>query len=254
MKESFNDMQFQRSLSDQAYDLLGQMIAEEETAEMLEQIRQEEAAGSTADSDRFFAEHEKQHLRLIRRTCRREKQRSFYRSTLAKPLQAIASLIAVLVLAGGAAIAASPTLRATVIEMILTETPLWLDVTVEKRDIVPDEWEGDYFMSYIPEGLKTDTVYNLAPCHSIEYRRCSDDTIALDFVEYPSDGAASYDSEHAQISYLTINGRKAVLIEKEPFLTIFWCIDDETLITVSTNDMSKEETIRIARGVQRIEK
>ena len=254
MKEPFNDEHFQRSLSDQAYDLLGQMIAAEETAEMLEQIRQEEACGATAGRDQFFVRNEKKHLRLIRRICRRERQRTLYNNTFAKPLQAIASVIAALVLAGGAAIAASPTLRATVMEMILTETPLWLDVTVEKRNIVPKEWEGDYFMSYVPEGLKTDVVFNLAPTHNIEYRRCSDDALVLDFGEYPSDTAASFDSEFAQIIHLTINGRKAVMIVKDPHKTIFWCIDDETLIVVSTTEMSKEETIRIAKGVQAIEK
>ncbi len=254
MKETFNDAHFQRSLSDQAYDLLGQLIAQEDTAAMLEQIRLEEEQGETKEMDEFFAAHEKQHLRIIQRECRRESRRAFYQKNLAKPLRTAASLIASVILAGGVAIAAIPTLRTTVLEMILTETPLWLDVTVQKHTVVPEDWEGDYFMSYIPEGLEKDAVFNLAPSHSIEYRRSSDDTIVLDFGEYSSDGATSFDSEFAQISHHTINGREAVLIVKGSKNTIFWCIDDETLVVVGTTDMSKEETIRIAKGVQPIEK
>lgn len=254
MKETYNNAYFQRSLSDQAYDLLGQMIAEAETAKMLEQIRQEEEQGETKEMDEFFAAHEKQHLRIIQRECRRESRRAFYQNSLAKPLRVVASLIAAVIFAGGVAIATIPTLRTTVVEMVLTETPLWLDITMQKRIIVPEDWEGDYFMAYIPEGLEADAAYNLAPCHTIEYRRRSDGTIALDFIEYPNDGSPSFDSEFAQISHLTINGRKAIMIEKEPFVTIFWYIDDETYIVVSTNDMSREETIRIAKSVQPIEK
>lgn len=51
-----------RSLSDKAYDFLGEMILEAETQEMLEEIKREQEQGNTAEMDAFFAMQDKRNL------------------------------------------------------------------------------------------------------------------------------------------------------------------------------------------------
>lgn len=58
-----------RSLNDKAYDLFGELLLEQETNKLLEEIEDEKARGDTAEMDAFLP-------RTIRKTCN-ESTRTF---------------------------------------------------------------------------------------------------------------------------------------------------------------------------------
>ena len=79
---------------------------------------------------------------------------------------------------------------------------------------VPADWPGEYFPSYLPEGLevtwRSTSVVN--PC--IEYTSESGMQV-VSFDEASSNTTGVYGIEGAVISYMDINGQTAVVIETE---------------------------------------
>ena len=122
---------------------------------------------------------------------------------------------------------------------------------------VPADWPGEYFPSYLPEGLevtwRSTSVVN--PC--IEYTSESGMQV-VSFDEASSNTTGVYGIEGAVISYMDINGQTAVVIETEHpeneadyYVGITWD-NGEKWFSVDTSGIPKEETIKIARSVKKI--
>ena len=122
---------------------------------------------------------------------------------------------------------------------------------------VPADWPGEYFPSYLPEGLevtwRSTSVVN--PC--IEYTSESGMQV-VSFDEASSNTTGVYGIEGAVISYMDINGQTAVVIETEHpeneadyYVGITWD-NGEKWFSLNTSGVSKEETIKIARSVKKI--
>ena len=74
--------------------------------------------------------------------------------------------------------------------------------------------------------------------------------MCIDFSEYSAEDSVSINSENAELSYTTINGVDAFVIERENSVIIAWNSDDKFFVL--TANTTKEEALEIANGVKRI--
>ena len=122
---------------------------------------------------------------------------------------------------------------------------------------VPADWPGEYFPSYLPEGLEVTwkSYSGGSPC--IEYTSESGVQV-ISFGEAGPNTTQVSGIEGAVISYMDINGQAAVVIETEHpeneadyYVGITWD-NGEKWFSLNTSGVSKEETIKIARSVKKI--
>lgn len=154
------------------------------------------------------------------------------------------------------AIASSAFLRSKVLELLISideeqKSARFLFSEDEAQSfVVPVEWEGTYFPAYIPDGY-TVAAYDSweAVYYEIEYSNSADGLIR--FHEYGSESGGSSGVEGATVSYVTINGRTAFVIQAQEssYIEINWNTDDRWL-RLQTMGIDYEEAIQIAESVK----
>lgn len=252
-----------RSTADKAYDFVGSLILEKETRDMLRELEEEKAAGSTAEMDAFFAAHEKTHFSLIHKFFCREKTRRFFKETLPSVLRVAAVIIAVILTIGGAAIAFNQNIRVNLKKIVIEKTTDFLSIDMAEDQNasfdVPATWLGDYYPSYIPEGMRLRQLICQPgiPGGSVVFGG-DEEFPKVVFTELSDSGSMNVDSENATQEIITINGHSALLLEKTTFFKnrqlkfIIWC-DGYRNFVVSSIELPREELIRFAEGIRRIE-
>ena len=110
---------------------------------------------------------------------------------------------------------------------------------------VPQEWAGDFYPAYIPEGFEFDHCYN-----GIANYLDSNDKM-LSFSENAYGTRISLDTENANLSSVLINGAEATLIEKDGWAAVVWSANNR-LFTVEI-DGTKDAVLRVAASVILIE-
>lgn len=110
---------------------------------------------------------------------------------------------------------------------------------------VPQEWAGDFYPAYIPEGFEFDRCYS---SEAIYYDKAGN---SLSFSEETYGARASLDTENANLSSVLINGAEATLIEKDGWAAVVWSANNR-LFTVEI-DGTKEAALRVAASVILIE-
>ena len=244
-----------RSIEDKAYDLLGDMLTEQKTAAMLREIEEEKARGETAEMDAFFARQDQKNLKLIDAHVRRQKMRALFTKTLPRVGQIAAIIIAVIAIGGGAAIAASDTLRVQVMRLLLEPTDEYVRLSLVEDEQasfdVPTGWLGRSFPSYIPDNVEVVNILPLEEMPGIEYADRQTQEIVLRFQEF-SAGVTHVDNEGATIKQVDINGHQAQLTTKNKIVNLYWS-DGQSYFLVTTIDMDEETTMKIGKSVRRID-
>ena len=110
---------------------------------------------------------------------------------------------------------------------------------------VPQEWTGDFYPAYIPEGFEFDRCYS---SDAIYYDK---DGKSLSFSEETYGARTSLDTENANLSSVLINGAEATLIEKDGWAAVVWSANNR-LFTVEI-DGTKGAALRVAASVILIE-
>lgn len=121
------------------------------------------------------------------------------------------------------------------------------------RDAVPDEWTGEYFLSFIPEGMRITKVYQYSP--TLEYQNASGQKFYFD--ELDEGATLSVGKEDAQVRYVDVNGSSACVIEGHgyhntiPCVTIIW-YNDTKWFALTGNNMDTELLLKMARSTRKI--
>ena len=110
---------------------------------------------------------------------------------------------------------------------------------------VPAEWRGEYYPAYIPEGFALLEIEKRS--NSAIYSNSND--VWFIFDECSKDTDSNIDTEDAVISFETIHGCEALIVEEDGTI-IAW--SDGTKYFILNADFSKEEALKIARSVRRI--
>lgn len=106
---------------------------------------------------------------------------------------------------------------------------------------VPQEWRGDFYPTYIPEGFEFDECLN----YMVSYR--SQNGKVVSFSEEASASRTNLDTEGAHISALFVNGAEATLIEKDGWTAVVWSANNRLFIV--DMDGGKDEVLRVAASV-----
>ncbi len=225
----------------QADALEAQRIADDCRASA-EQPSAEEAAAA-------FASFEGKLRHLARQDARAARRRRLGHM-LPRIVQAAACIVLLLGISAPIAIANVESFRVKVMEMLIDiqEDHAQLEM-VENNDLalhVPAAWTGDYYPLYIPEGFAVADVGSLFA--SIHF--ASSDGRNIRFTELTPDAQTNIDSEDARLSYATINGENAFIVEKDDSVTVAWAVNDRYFVLNA--DTAQAEALEIARSVRRI--
>lgn len=179
------------------------------------------------------------------------------RRVFPKVIQVAAAIVLVFAIATPIAFANSASFRSRVLQLLFQVDEELGRATfefVEDTDAaftVPDEWTGDYFPAYFPDGF---VFWKINPYMlSAEYR--NDEGHQVFFNEFTEDTSGSAGTENSQVTYVELNGSLAQVIDGYDDgihgVTITWA-NDTNWFVVATNDVDTEEALKIAESVKRI--
>ena len=84
----------EESLQDKAFDLLGDMLVERNTARYMQELEEDVARGGDAEMEAFFARQDQENLKKIQTYARKRRNRQFLEHTLPRMAQVAAVIIA----------------------------------------------------------------------------------------------------------------------------------------------------------------
>lgn len=255
MTQTVSRTDVDRSLQDKAYDLLGDMLVERDTAKYMHALKMDKDNGCTAEMEAFFARQDKENLRKIQVYSRKQQNRRFLRHALPRLAQAVAVLITVITIAGGVALATSHTVRVQVMQLLLSVEKEYTELSlVEDEEAsfdVPADWQGDSFLMYIPEGMRVEQCLTSNDDYYIMYRGTDDRTTKLSFSESGAEVVTNIDTENAAIRTLMIRDNLGYISVKNDVVQVFWS-DGTHYFIVCTEKLGEEITIQIAQSVRSI--
>lgn len=191
--------------------------------------------------------------RLMRRLFLRRLWERF-KYTAPHALRKVAAACGVLCIGLTTAFASSESFRVQVYTMFAQDygeyTAISMKEVPEAAFDVPEEWGGDYYPSYIPEGFEMTDIYNgLDVMFYVEYRNA--DNIRLNFDDDPISTEMNIDTENARVYYTDIHGEQALVSVKPKHVIIVWS-EDNRIFTVSIDGDDEETALRVARSIRRI--
>lgn len=244
---------YNRSIQDRAYDLLGELIIVRQTERLLKEIEEEKARGDTVQMDAFFAKHDRINLAKIQAYYRKQKIRRFFQETLPKIAQTAAIVIAVLTLTGGVAIATSHTVRVHVMQLLINIEEQYTEIKLVENTAasfdVPAEWRGSRYPSRIPDHLTLSNISTTENVRLVEYADVLTGNIVLRFQEFDESAEANVDTEKAKLTKISVNGQIGYITEKGEAVNVFWS-DGHNCFLLTTKGMEPEETLDIAQSVR----
>lgn len=250
-REPYEYKQIQ-TLDDQAYDLLGELLLEQETRALLTALETENAAGHAAPPDASSLRRDTKNLTQIDRYFRKRRARTFFRETLPKAGQAAAIVIAVLAVAGSVAVAASHTVRVQVMKLLArveTEyTELSLVENPEASFDVPAEWQGSYYPAYIPQGMEMTSLSCYPGLYNVDYAGSRDSGQRFSFSENEEGSVANVDTENAELQEISVNGASGILSRKDQTLLLYWD-NGNVFFIISAENMEADAVLRIAESI-----
>lgn len=185
--------------------------------------------------------------KLINRRYRMNQVKRITRKTLPQAIRVVASILLFCYIGLTVAIAADSSVRIKIMEFFMNieneYTEFGLRDTGEHMD-VPAEWQGYYYPSYIPEGFAISRFFK----YSVSYER--NDGAQLDFGEFDATVSSAIDTEDAIVNFIIINGNSAMIVQKEPWTSIIWSVDNRILEINYSGDL--EAAIQIAESVRMI--
>ena len=238
-------------LQDRSWDLLAEMWTDQEADILEQQLQQAEAEGNTAEMDAFFEEYDARNLQLIQRNTQRQWRHHLLHTTFPRILRTAAAVIAVLTLVGGAAVAASSTVRKYLSKLIVEQGPEFTIFTVDEDSEqpvdVPAGWEGSFFPTRIPEGLVIRDVFP----HDVSYSFPDSPQWQLIYSEVDQGSTVMMDTEGGISEPFSFFGHEGALITYPDEYDVWW-FDGQTLFRFMTRGFTKEEALACANSLRRI--
>lgn len=250
-----------QTAEDQYLDLIIKLAFERKAELEIEQLLNEPDPKLTeeekAAADRVFqavlAEEDEQ-----RRKEKKTQAILFFRNTLLNVCKVAACLIIIVGIAVPIAVATSSQFRSKVMQLLMDIDTVNNEAHfsfVENEDAafyVPEGWEGEWYMSYIPSDLSLANIRILM--QEVEY---SDGNLRkLKFSEMDAEYGAMIGTENTTISNVSIAGQTGWIIVdngEDHAITVVWSNEDAWFKLRSFN-LSQEEMVTIAENVKKINK
>lgn len=186
---------------------------------------------------------------LILRRARREERRTnlglFRRHALSRVATVAAALLSVALIGGISALAVSPEMRESLSRLLVDPQKEFTDFRMDAEPFaepdVPEDYAGDFYPSYIPEGFSLEGANN---CY-VYY--LTDDERVLMYDEYDENTVLGLDTEDADVMNTKVGGTDAMLVQKNGLTTVVWSFANRFFL-VSIQG-SPEEAMKVAESL-----
>lgn len=177
----------------------------------------------------------------------RASRRTRRKRRFSQAISIAACLVVLLGIAAPFAVAYVPSIRSRVLGLLLQFEADHVDVEMREEStfVIPSEWQGLYFPSYIPDGYVLQRMSDHG--ETAELVNAAGDI--LFFGEYVEGSSLAVDSEGAQRSSVEINGSTALVLEKD-YTSVLWNVEDRYFLVQA--DASADLALEVARSVLRI--
>ena len=193
------------------------------------------------------------------RNRRRTKRQSGLFRILPRIMEIAACLIVIVAIGTTIAVASNATFRSAVLQLLVHidreegVVNIHFGENREEAFDVPAGWQGEYYLSRVPEGFEMVYMSTVKTLPTVWYETGDGRSITFDERDFSSAGTQG--EEETDISYIMINDRQAVLVSgenpDEPYYRVTWS-NDEKWFTLDTQNMTRDETIELARSVRKI--
>ena len=181
---------------------------------------------------------------------RRAARKAQIRRYVPKIAEIAACILLVICIATPLAVANIESVRASVVRFLIQINDEYAEIGIVEEGAtieVPDGWNGGYYLSYIPEGYEVRQVLTVGTAGVLYANKEGDKLL---FYEADEHSSFNIDSENSVISYADVNGEEAVVMEDGMGTSVVWSSGKNYFIIIL--DESKEEALRVARGVRMI--
>ncbi|MBR1710063.1 MAG: DUF4367 domain-containing protein [Clostridia bacterium] len=206
------------------------------------------------EADEFLETHSNKYLRSIERYYKREKRNRIIKYIIPKSLRIVAMAVGTVTLIAGIGFATSQSARVFIARLITDVTPEYTTLRYEREKIdtdVPEEWNGTYYPSIIPEGLVFGEVFDSINDHCVTY--CAEGSGEVHFsYEEIVHGTVNLDTENAEVQSVEINEMRGEAILKDDHVTIYW-MDDDQMMIMFIREHSLESAIEYAEGIRKLQ-
>lgn len=204
---------------------------------------------SVSESD-YSEAAQKRALKLIERKLNKRLSKRFIRKTLPHTLQIVALSLLLFFIGLTAAVATVQPVRLRLMDFIAHIEENYSAVSLvfsENEELnVPNEWNGKYYLYYIPESFvfsHIDTLFN-----SVYYTTTNNR--ALEFSEFQDTVYTNINIDDENAFNVIIDGNSGIAMTDEDGTKIAWYVDDAYLYLYFSGDL--ETAMRIASNVKRI--
>lgn len=181
---------------------------------------------------------------------RRAARKAQIRRYVPKIAEIAACILLVVCIAAPLAVANIESVRASVVRFLTQINDEYAEIGIVEEGAtieVPDGWNGGYYLSYIPEGYQVEQVL----LRGVGVLYLNEASKALTFHEGDEHLTINIDSEDKVVTYESVNGETALVLEDEVGTSIVWSKGKDYFILQL--DEPKEEALKVARGVCMIE-
>ena len=181
---------------------------------------------------------------------RRAARKAQIRRYVPKIAEIAACILLVICIATPLAVANIESVRASVVRFLIQINDEYAEIGIVEEGAtieVPDGWNGGYYLSYIPEGYQVEQVL----LRGVGVLYLNEASKALTFHEGDEHLTINIDSEDKIVTYESVNGEIALVLEDEVGTSIVWSKGKDYFILQL--DEPKEEALKVARGVCMIE-
>ena len=185
---------------------------------------------------------------LMKEQKLQEERRRARRSLLRVVTRVFVCVILCLAVLTPIALAAIPSLRQQVAELLIVEKEDHIEVQLSRSSntLVPEGWNGNYFPSYIPER------YHLSRVNQFNAKAIyiDADNYIFYYSESDENEKIQLDSEDAYMYYNRIGAHDVLVLEEDEFVTFVWT--DGELVFVISGAMTIDEAKAIYNSLVKV--
>lgn len=243
-RSSKEDMEYKANLEENFLKHIGyeytKLLCEELDGEM-DKI---DAVNVPESLDEWFANFHKQELKYRRKSVRKNKVLSI--------LKRAAVVILVIIAINYILVASVEAYRIKFLNTIvkIKEKFTQIDVIYDKTDEknIPDEWEGRYYPSYIPEGYALTDKFVHEETSTLFYSNNYGDDIIIKQIK--NDVSLRIDTESKEAVTVTVGmDKNALYLKKDISSSLIWRWED-TMFTLISDKLDLDILIKIAESVK----
>lgn len=204
------------------------------------------------DEKQFFEATEAGAMKAIHRQLRKQSVQHFLQRDLPKVGQIAAAMVLIFYLGLTAAVATVQSVRVSVMKLLYTVEEQYTEISFvpdeEASFDVPAEWQGSYYMSFIPNGYELTACASRSFQHEVVYTDSNGSIIR--FSEIALQVESNIDTEGFSVKPFQLNGTTGLFAERADKVTLIWSTTDRYFVLSLVGHTEVAE--QIAESVLRI--